>query len=437
VTRALNPVEKNAERVTKDLRRQAAELNWRGVRFPVQLSDLSKVERLNHLKINVFGTEGKKFYPLRISRAETGFQIDLLLISDGEKKHYCLIKDKSRLLRSQVTKHEESIIFCDRCLNHFSSEEGLKNREFYCVNNEAVRIEMPGDSKTHIKFNNHNRSIKVPFAVYADFESILIPTRDLSDSAMAVAEGEKRSFTNKYQKRQPCGFGYKIVCSVDEKYSKDYVGYRGQDAARKFIESLSEDIRRIHREFDFEKEMIFSERDRRHFLKAKRCWICKGEFGSEMKVRDAVRDHCHFTGKYRGAAHSLCNLRFKKPEFTPVFFHNLANYDSHLFIKELGKTEGDLSCIPNNEEKYISFSKMIEVGTYRKEGKVKKKFHELRFVDSLKFMSAPLGDLVKNLKDEDFRGMKKVFGEVKLKLLARKGVYPYDYMDSLERFRET
>jgi hypothetical protein len=123
VTRALNPVEKNAERVTKDLRRQVTELNWGGVRFPVQLSDIPRVERLNHLKINVFGTEGKQFYPLRISRAETGFQIDLL-ISNGEKKHFYLIKDKSRLLRSQVTKHEELIIFCDSCLNHFSSEEG-------------------------------------------------------------------------------------------------------------------------------------------------------------------------------------------------------------------------------------------------------------------------------------------------------------------------
>ena len=61
-----------------------------------------------------------------------------------------------------------------------------------------------------------------------------------------------------------------------------------------------------------------------------------------------VRDHCHFTGKYRGAAHNICNLRFKKPKFTPVIFHNLSGYDSHLFVNNLGKSEGNIKCIPNN-----------------------------------------------------------------------------------------
>ena len=66
-----------------------------------------------------------------------------------------------------------------------------------------------------------------------------------------------------------------------------------------------------------------------------------------------MRDHCHFTGKYRGAAHYKC----KKLKFTPVIFHNLANYDSHLLMDNLVKTEGNIKCFSNNEEKYISFSK--------------------------------------------------------------------------------
>ena len=98
-----------------------------------------------------------------------------------------------------------------------------------------------------------------------------------------------------------------------------------------------------------------------------------------------VRDHDHFTGKFRGAAHKICNLKYKQADFVPVFFHNLAGYDSHLFVKNLGITEGEIRCIPNNDEKYISFSK------------VKEKF-EIRFLDSLKFMASPLASLTANLK---------------------------------------
>ena len=83
-----------------------------------------------------------------------------------------------------------------------------------------------------------------------------------------------------------------------------------------------------------------------------------------MRKKQPVRDHCHFTGKYRGPAHNECNRQFRKPKFTPIFFHNLSGYDSHLFIKNLGKTQGKIRCIPNKEERYISFSKNIKVYNY-------------------------------------------------------------------------
>ena len=105
----------------------------------------------------------------------------------------------------------------------------------------------------------------------------------------------------------------------------------------------------------------------RDFNEADTCWICKGELND-----DKVRDHCHFTGRYRGAAHNHCNLKYKKPNFIPVIFHNLSGYDSHLFIKELGFNEGDIDCIPNNEQKYISFSKSIQVRSYIKKVKNEK-----------------------------------------------------------------
>ena len=109
-----------------------------------------------------------------------------------------------------------------------------------------------------------------------------------------------------------------------------------------------------------EKKMIFGKEEEEERLTRK---LNAGYVRKNLKKDDddknnkKVRDHCHFTGRYRGAAHSLCNLKYRKPNFTPVVFHNLSGYDSHLFIKILGFSEGNIDCIPNNEERYISFTK--------------------------------------------------------------------------------
>ena len=110
-------------------------------------------------------------------------------------------------------------------------------------------------------------------------------------------------------------------------------------------------------------KMIFGKEEEERFDKETKCWICEEEFNDDDKK---VRDHCHFTGRYRGAAHNKCNLTYRKPNFTPVVFHNLSSYDSHLFIKNLGFSEGNIDCIPNNEERYISFTKKIQIGSYDK-----------------------------------------------------------------------
>ena len=149
-------------------------------------------------------------------------------------------------------------------------------------------------------------------------------------------------------------------------YPPKKVSYTGKDTAQKFVEMLEEDIKIINN--IPKRYMIFKDEEREQYEKETRCWICKGEFNDDDKNKK-VRDHCHFTGRYRRAAHNKCNLDYKKPNFTPVVFHNLSGYDSHLFIKNLGFSEGNIKCIPNNEEKYISFSKSIQVGSYMKKVK--------------------------------------------------------------------
>uniref|UniRef100_A0A1B6JA38 DNA-directed DNA polymerase n=3 Tax=Homalodisca liturata TaxID=320908 RepID=A0A1B6JA38_9HEMI len=150
------------------------------------------------------------------------------------------------------------------------------------------------------------------------------------------------------------------------------------------------------------------------------CHICGNYLGD-----DRVRDHNHLTGLFRGAAHNKCNINFKKPRFIPVFIHNLAGYDTHLFIKEFGKFENRISLIPNNEERYISFTVSVEGGI------------ELRFIDSFKFMSQSLDRLAKNLTRSQFKHISTYYNGKDLNLLLRKGVYPYDYMDSIEKYSET
>ena len=325
VVRALNPVDVHPERITKELKDQSERLDWSGLKFPVDLKQIIIFEKFNpSISINVFGFEGD-VYPLRLSKSKSErsereqsekTQVNLLLISDGEKQHYCLIKSLSRLLSSQMSKHDHANSFCLNCLNHFPNEEKLKIHEEYCLKNQAIKIEMP-EKGSFISFIHHNRSIKVPFVVYTDFEAF---TEEIPTSK----QNEKFSFTQKYQRHRPSGFCYKIVC-FDERYNQKPVLFRAEsedeDISAIFVEMLEQDIKRIQEKFDFSKKMIFSFKDKDDFEKAEICWICQKEFGEREKK---VRDHCHFTGKYRGAAHAKCNLQFKKPKFTPVIFHNLS-----------------------------------------------------------------------------------------------------------------
>ena len=119
------------------------------------------------------------------------------------------------------------------------------------------------------------------------------------------------------------------------------------------------------------------------------------------------------------------------------FFIILVVMIIYLFIKNLGFTAGNIDCIPNNEEKYISFTKNIMTGSYmNKKEEIKPIFYKLRFIDSFKFMSTSLDTLVNNLPDEAFNNLKRCYKGDKLSLVKRKGVYPYEYMDSMERFEE-
>ena len=135
------------------------------------------------------------------------------------------------------------------------------------------------------------------------------------------------------------------------------------------------------------------------YNRATKCHICFKPFREGNRK---VRDRCHYSGKYRGAAHSLCNLQYNIPSYIPVVFHNLAGYDAHMFIKELAKHGSKMGVIAKNTEDYISFSVNIEVDKYTdKNGEERSKEITLRLIDSIKFMSSSLDSLVNNLATQE------------------------------------
>ena len=439
VLRVLNPAKDHPERIDKKLKEKENTLNMEGIEYPVSLKDIDKFERQNpSISITVFGYENKSVNVLRNSKNTNREHNVILLLIEGEgANHYCIVKDLSRLLSSQVSKHNGKKYFCMRCLNPFNNLKALDKHEEYCGNHEAVKIIMP-EKGTMIKFKNHHRGEKVPFVIYADFESCI-------KSIHTCDPNPENSYTKQYQKHEPISFYYYIK-SFDSEVSLPIKerSYTGKNADQVFLKYLEEDIKMIA---NIPKaNIIFGEKEKERYNEETRCWICKGEFDSKDKNKEKVKDHCHHTGRYRGAAHNECNLNYRNPNFTPVIFHNLSGYDSHLFIKNLGSSEGNIDCIPNNKEKYISFSKKIWVGTYPKtalyaNGNIpyeqKPKCHTIRFIDSFKFMATSLEKLVNNLPKDDCINLGSYYSGDKFNLLARKGVYPYEYMDSLEKLKET
>ena len=274
--------------------------------------------------------------------------------------------------------------------------------------------------------------------------------------------------------------GYSIFtsCSFDESKNKlNY--YRGKDCMKKFCEDL-----RIHatKIINYEKKKIIplTTEEKINYNDQKFCYICKKEFDTTDKKNYKVRDHCHYTGKYRGVAHNVCNLGYKVLKEIPVVLHNGSTYDYHFIIKELVKEfEGNFDCLDENTEQYITFSVPLKKKIENKNIEIT---YKIKFIDSFRFMSSLLSKLLDNLsegvhnnkcadcksnldyiktKNEKLilecynckqRYRKKFNKELikrfaskyefcnndlnKLVLLLRKGVYPYEYADTWERYSE-
>ncbi|XP_074042580.1 uncharacterized protein [Leptinotarsa decemlineata] len=433
---ALYPVAKDPQRVSK-YPHYSTVLNTTGLNTPMDLHQISKFEKLNNISINVYTLElnqakEKSFFvvvPARLTTTKRDRHVNLLLIQDKYfpklndyeappindddeteiKFHYCWIKDMSRLFSKQMSNHRGQKFFCDRCLNYFSSQQKLNDHTVLCEKVNDCKISFP--TYDYVEFRNYVYKQKCPFIIFADFESLLEKCNESISNK-----------TTKYQKHIPFSAGYYFKCSYDDSLSH-FKSYRGEDCMKWFANELSDIAKFVESKIKNIEPMTVP---LNNIGAATTCHICEKPFAPKDVI---VYDHNHYTGAFRGFAHQApCNVNFRKLFVVPITFHNLSGYDSHFIIRDIAK-KGCVSILPSNKEKYISFT--------QKDAETKIKF---RFIDSFRFMGTSLDELVSTLDQNDLEILKKEFShldEEKFALLTRKGVFPYDYIDSMEKLNIT
>ncbi|EZA52906.1 hypothetical protein X777_07706 [Ooceraea biroi] len=347
VVAALYPAERNAERESS-YPHYTTVLNLQGIEFPMSMKNIAKFERLNDISINVFGTEeqNKKInvLPLRLTDEKKAKHANLLYVQDAQNNnvgHFTWIKNLSRLVSSQINKQNGQKYICDRCLHYFYTKEKLEAHTVDCQQLNDCAIVLPNEEDKWLSFSNYNRKERMPFVVYADLECVLQKTEE-DDPKL-------------YQRHQVSSIAYYVRCSYDKALS-GYRSRRDKECVSWFVEQLKELAYRVKAILSRNVPMIELTRDEHEkFNNATQCYICEKPFAPDDT---RVRDHCHLTGRYRGPAHSNCNLNYKDSHAIPIVFHNLSGYDAHFIITEIATAfAGNVDVLPITKEKYISFTK--------------------------------------------------------------------------------
>ena len=465
VLAALHPVARDACRVTK-YSQHVDELNFDGIAFPVSLPDVRRFEQQNNISINVYTFETPnddddeeedsahviqqptkrsrpEIIPLYVSKyrpSHAAGHVDLLSFGGGSSEsrlsHYAWIKDFDRLMCNQTA---QRTWHCRRCLHRFWVHDKYQEHvQRDCTDSAAAQVKLPPPHKAKLGFDQCHKQLPTPFYIVFDIESFL-------EKLPQAASGPASHRTVKTHQHVPCGYAFTTVCTYDDSLSRPIKLYRKQagDTAgeagvmRRLLDDLLAESARINKIMAVNHKMVLTAEDEASFQRATHCHICQQPLPSARHLR--VRDHDHLKAgpNYRGAACYDCNLQYSYKRWKiPVIAHNLKGYDSHFIIRALHRGIKKVTCVPSNREKYLSFE-----------------FEGLRFIDSLSFLNTSLEQLVETLLKSHGSSafphtrallMEKATAtstaadaQHQLRLLLRKGVYPYEYMDSVQRFSET
>ena len=241
VTLALNldKIKKDPQRVSK-IKAFIEKYNWEDIDFPSTSKDWKKFERNNEVALNIL------YVPYNTKKINIAYksknnltqekQIILLMISDGQKWHYLIVKNLSRLLRGITSNHKEDF-YCLNCFHSYRTKNKLEAHKKICENHDYCHVEMPTKNNNIIKHNHGEKSMKLSFVIYADLECLL-------EKMSTCINNPNESSTTKIDKHTPSGYSIFTHCSFDKSKNKlNY--YRGKDCMKKFSKDLREHVSKI------------------------------------------------------------------------------------------------------------------------------------------------------------------------------------------------
>ena len=416
---ALHPATRDAERVSK-YKEFVDKYDWSQIEFPVETTEYANIEKHLDVPFNVFcldeTAENNKYYveyksTLVVTSSVVGGRhhpnktpINLLRYEMDENTHFCWIKNLNGFVRYNSDK---AVYTCPYCLSIFYrpdtfAKHRTSNKCSMSYDGLAMKV-LPKRDDAVTEFKHWSKLLQVPFVIYADIESVLKPVN--------MQQGES---TTVEQEHIANHIGCRLVSRYPELLDDNYKQFDGENCIDQFLEYLFTMENRVADVLDSTNiPMNLTTDEEIAFQNATHCWACNGVLDD-----DRVRDHDHLNGRYRGAAHNHCNLEMNNRRTKlPIIFHNLRGYDSHFIVKAASKYNRQLSCIPNTMDKYMSFS----IG------------RKLVFLDSLQFVATSLENLVNALNQEGDKMFPVFNRELGIPLLRQKGVFPYDWFDSVDK----
>ena len=420
------------------------------VEYPVSEKDLLCLERNNkkslNISINVWRyVSSQRIEPYYISKVRTKARTEcnmLLLEEPGEdgkilKQHLIHITDMNALFRESYSSGKmRKHTFCPSCF-HFKTQSYTKMMSHWraCTDSNYFKKIYPEPVEEFLPDGNilpppnSSKSERPCLRGFFDFETLHCIPNDSCEKCLTKLK--KLGFTGTFDVDCPHHSEQKTVrvtelpaicfnliildeegVIVFEKY------YRGLDAAAQFSKLLFAIEDKMMKIIETNMKMVMTDKDLKAFAEALECEECGKVFDETVPK---CRDHHHFSGKFRGTLCNFCNLQKKKLRFIPLYCHNFSGFDSHLILRSLDIDQDKFETLSRNSEKIITMS----LGRFK-------------LIDSSSFMPESLTNLVNNLLDKGrdcFKQTEKMSqnSKTKFKLLTRKGVFPYEYLDDVSK----
>lgn len=408
-------------------------LNLTGIIFPISIQQVKTFLKRNQqlgIRVNIlFRNTNKHLFPLEygLGKKSSKHTMNIILvqrkIKNDVNNHFLLIKDINKFTRQVYGKSDNDKMhsygksfLCCNCLNRFSSDKILKKHEKICSLNKPRLENADG---TGICFQNHHHMHPLEYIAFLDFECVLPKVSTRCPECTHLRCKCDRSFTAPMTEQYPVTYSL-VILDQNSQIIHD-VTHSSPNAADHLIDHLlKQEEDWISNLFKTVYNLEMTSKDWYNFNKATNCYMCNIEFAMcDIKPR---RDHCHFSGKYLGAACNMCNLKRQRPRKLHIYLHNGSKYDFHFIIKALNnkKKVKNIQILPYNGENFRTIS-----------------FNSFIFLDSMSFLQSSLAKLSEDLTktDNSYSILRQtylvqtnnVFDKHKFKMVTGKSFFPYEF----------